>query len=111
MSRASEKALERLDAAVRHYGPQFLSKADMRALQRLARRTEAAEREAEGLRDALRAIAAGKAWTDTQHPMGEWFAMAGRFVSIAQKALTQRATKDATRGAGRRKPGKGRVAT
>ena len=67
-------------------GDGVLTAADLRAVVAMAN-------EAEGLKDALRAIAAGKAWTDTQHPLGECAAMAGRFVEIAKSALAPPRTK------------------
>lgn len=41
----------------------------------------------EALEAALREIAVGKTAADIGHPLGEGWLMAGRFVSIAQRAL------------------------
>jgi hypothetical protein len=88
LSRASEKALERLDAAVRHYGPEFLSKGDMRELQRLAKRTEAAEREAEELRARMRLALC---WVRQHWPAHKW--VVGDRIDDLLQTGTPRATK------------------
>lgn len=41
----------------------------------------------EQLEAALREILVGKRHEDLQHPLGEWFSMAGRFLNIARAAL------------------------
>jgi hypothetical protein len=93
LSRASKKALERLDAAVRYYGPEFLSKADMRALQRLAKRAEAAEREAEGLRRTLRFVARE---ARLAIDCGSFMESIGSIDEVCRAAIAPRATKDST---------------
>ena len=41
----------------------------------------------EELESALREIAIGKTSADNDHPLGEWFSMAGRFINVARTAL------------------------
>lgn len=83
--------LESLLAA--HPGPWMLTSAQVRAIVDYDRRQrvelERLRTRVEALEAALREIAVGKIQEDVTHPLGEWFSMAGRFITIACRTLKE----------------------